>query len=151
MIYASLVLLFPTDRALRLPKSPSVVRSRTCAGSGTIGCAADHRQMTVCGHLTLDGHGMREKAQTLAGEGARVASSPADACRDAEAVMTMVSDDYALEQVVFGKDSMADAMQEDCVHISQSTISTALARRLSAEHMQRKQRFLSAPVFGRPE
>src|SRR6202046_5323284 len=53
-----------------------------------------------------------EKAQALAGEGARVASSPADACRDAEAVMTMVSDDHALDQIVFGNDGMADAMQE---------------------------------------
>ncbi len=92
-----------------------------------------------------------EKAQALAGEGARVASSPANACRDAEAVMTMVADDHALEQVVFGKDGIAAAMKEDSVHISHSTISTALARRLTTEHTQRKQGFLSAPVFGRPE
>jgi len=92
-----------------------------------------------------------EKAQALAGEGARVASSPADACRDAEAVMTMLADDHALEQVVFGKDGIAAALREHCVHISHSTISTALARRLNAEHTQRKQGFLSAPVFGRPE
>jgi 3-hydroxyisobutyrate dehydrogenase-like beta-hydroxyacid dehydrogenase len=92
-----------------------------------------------------------EKAQSLAGEGARVATSPADACRDAEAVMTMVSDDHALEEVVLGKDGTAAAMPQHCVHISHSTISTALARRLNTEHTQRKQGFLSAPVFGRPE
>lgn len=91
------------------------------------------------------------KAQALAGEGARVASSPADACRDAEVVMTMVADDHALEEVVFGKDGMASSLREGCIHISHSTISTALARRLNTEHGQRKQGFLSAPVFGRPE
>lgn len=92
-----------------------------------------------------------EKAQALAGQGTRVASSPADACRDAEAVMTMVADDHALEEVVFGKDGIASALREQCVHISHSTISTALARRLNTEHALRKQGFLSAPVFGRPE
>jgi 3-hydroxyisobutyrate dehydrogenase-like beta-hydroxyacid dehydrogenase len=92
-----------------------------------------------------------EKAQSLAGEGARVATSPADACLDAEAVMTMVSDDHALEEIVFGKDGIAAAVPQHCVHISHSTISTALARRLDTEHTQRKQGFLSAPVFGRPE
>ena len=65
--------------------------------------------------------------------------------------MTMVSDDHALEEVVLGKDGVVAAMPEHCVHISHSTISTALARRLNAEHKQRKQGFLSAPVFGRPE
>jgi len=109
------------------------------------------RNLLRAGHSLTVYNRSREKAQALAGEGARVATSPADACRDAEAVMTMVSDDHALEEVVFGKDGIAAAMPQHCVHISQSTISTALARRLNAEHTQRKQGFLSAPVFGRPE
>jgi 3-hydroxyisobutyrate dehydrogenase-like beta-hydroxyacid dehydrogenase len=93
----------------------------------------------------------REKAVTLAAEGARAASSPADACRDAEAVMTMLADDHALEQIVFGNDGIASALKKDCVHLSHSTISTALARRLTAEHSQRNQGYLSVPVFGRPD
>jgi 3-hydroxyisobutyrate dehydrogenase-like beta-hydroxyacid dehydrogenase len=119
-------------------------------GIGRMGTGIAHNLLRAGNSLTVYNRS-REKAQALAGEGARVASSPADACRDAEVVMTMVADDRALEQVVFGKDGMAAAMQEHCVHISHSTISTALARRLSAEHTQRKQGFLSAPVFGRPE
>jgi 3-hydroxyisobutyrate dehydrogenase-like beta-hydroxyacid dehydrogenase len=109
------------------------------------------RNLLRAGHSLTVYNRSPEKAQALAGDGAQVARSPADACRDAEAVMTMVADDHALEQVVFGKDGIAAAMKEDSVHISHSTISTALARRLSAEHKQRKQGFLSAPVFGRPE
>ena len=93
----------------------------------------------------------REKAVALAADGARVASSPADACRDAEAVMTMVADDHALEQIVFGNDGIASALKKDCIHLSHSTISTALARRLTAEHSQRNQGYLSVPVFGRPD
>jgi 3-hydroxyisobutyrate dehydrogenase-like beta-hydroxyacid dehydrogenase len=119
-------------------------------GLGKMGTGIAHNLLRAGHNLTVYNRNA-EKAQALAGEGARVASSPADACRGAEAVMTMVSDDHALEQVVFGKDGIAAATKENCVHISQSTISTALARRLNAEHTQRKQGFLSAPVFGRPE
>jgi 3-hydroxyisobutyrate dehydrogenase-like beta-hydroxyacid dehydrogenase len=119
-------------------------------GLGKMGMGIAHNLLRAGHNLTVYNRSP-EKAQALAAAGARVASSPADACRGAEAVMTMVSDDHALDQVVFGKDGMAAAMQEHCVHISQSTISTALARRLNTEHTQRKQGFLSAPVFGRPE
>ena len=119
-------------------------------GLGRMGTGIAHNLLRA-GHSLTVYNRSREKARALADEGARVAGSPADACRDAEAVMTMVADDHALDQVVFGKDGMAEAMREHCVHISHSTISTALARRLSAEHTQRKQGFLSAPVFGRPE
>jgi 3-hydroxyisobutyrate dehydrogenase-like beta-hydroxyacid dehydrogenase len=119
-------------------------------GLGKMGMGMAHSLLRA-GHTLAVYNRSREKAQALAGEGVRVTNSPADACRDAEAVMTMVADDHALDQVVFGKDGMAGAMQEHCVHISHSTISTALARQLNAEHKQRKQGFLSAPVFGRPE
>jgi 3-hydroxyisobutyrate dehydrogenase-like beta-hydroxyacid dehydrogenase len=119
-------------------------------GLGRMGAGIAHNLLRA-GHRLAVYNRSPEKAYALAGAGARVATSPADASRDAEAVMTMVSDDYALEEVVFGRDGIAAAMPGNCVHISHSTISTALARRLSAEHTQRKQGFLSAPVFGRPE
>jgi 3-hydroxyisobutyrate dehydrogenase-like beta-hydroxyacid dehydrogenase len=89
--------------------------------------------------------------EALASEGIRVADSVADACRDADAVITMLPDDAALEGVIFGEGGVAARMGPGAAHISSSTISTAMARRLSAEHAQRRQGFLSAPVFGRPE
>lgn len=109
------------------------------------------RNLLRAGHTVAVFNRSREKAEALAASGARVASSPADACRDAEVVMTMVADDHAVEQIVFGNDGIALAMENNCVHVSHSTISTALARKLTAEHAQRKQGYLSVPVFGRPE
>jgi 3-hydroxyisobutyrate dehydrogenase-like beta-hydroxyacid dehydrogenase len=109
------------------------------------------RNLLRAGHTLAVYNRGRAKAEALAREGARVADSPADACRDADAVMTMLADDQALEQIVFGKDGIAPALKKDGVHLSHSTISTALARRLTAEHAQRNQGYLSVPVFGRPE
>lgn len=90
-----------------------------------------------------------EKARQI--EGARVAESPAAACRGVEAAITMVADDTALEAVVFGERGIAAGLSEGATHISSSTISTAMARRLHDAHQSRKQGYLSAPVFGRPE
>ena len=109
------------------------------------------RNLIRAGHTVAVYNRTREKAETLAAKGARVASSPADASRTAEVVMTMVADDHAVEEVVFGDTGIASAMQKDSVHVSHSTISTALARRLDTEHARRNQGYISAPVFGRPD
>jgi len=109
------------------------------------------RNLLRAGHTLAVYNRSRQKAEALAGQGLRVADSPADACRGAEVVMTMVADDRAVEEVVFGNNGIASAMKQDCIHLSHSTISTAMARRLTVEHAQRKQGYLSVPVFGRPD
>jgi len=91
------------------------------------------------------------KTAALAAEGARVAQSPADACAGAESVMTMLADDAAVKAVVFGPDGISRALPKGAIHISHSTISTAMARRLAAAHAAREQGYVSAPVFGRPD
>lgn len=92
-----------------------------------------------------------EKTKRFADRGASVASSPAEACRNCEVALTMLADDHATEAVVFGKDGIASALPPGAPHISHSTISTELARRLASEHQARQQGYVSAPVFGRPE
>ena len=109
------------------------------------------RNLLRAGHSLAVFNRSRDKSEALADAGARVASSPADASRDAEVVMTMVADDLALEQVVFGSDGIASALKGGCIHLSHSTISTVLARKLAAAHAERKQGYVSVPVFGRPE
>ena len=46
---------------------------------------------------------------------------------------------------------MLDSLPPNAIHVSMSTISVALSRRLAAAHAERKQHYVSAPVFGRPE
>ena len=91
------------------------------------------------------------RAQKLAEDGAKVASSPAEASRNREVVFTMLADDQALEGVVFGNDGILAGLPTNAIHISSSTISVALSERLTAAHAEAGQRFIAAPVFGRPE
>lgn len=117
--------------------------------------------------LGLMGHGMGEsllragheltvynrtagKADALVAKGARLAKSPADACRG-DVVITMVADDAALEGVTFGAQGILENLSAGAVHVSASTISVALADRLTDEHSRAGQHLVSAPVFGRPQ
>jgi 3-hydroxyisobutyrate dehydrogenase-like beta-hydroxyacid dehydrogenase len=90
------------------------------------------------------------RAQPLVDQGARYAANVADACRG-EVVITMLSDDSALEAVAFGDSGITQALPAGAVHISSSTISVALSEKLTAAHTEKRQKFVSAPVFGRPE
>jgi 3-hydroxyisobutyrate dehydrogenase-like beta-hydroxyacid dehydrogenase len=119
-------------------------------GLGRMG-AGMARNLLRAGHDVAVYNRTRDKAEALRTDGARVAVSAADACRDAEAVFTMLSDDAAVDELVFGEAGIASALAANAIHISCSTISTALARRLAAEHAARGQGYLSVPVFGRPE
>lgn len=110
----------------------------------------------MAGHLLKAGHEVivynrtAEKAQALVQQGARQASSVADAC-DADVVLTMLADDHALETVSYGDKKMLESLPKGRIHLSCSTISVALADKLTADHKGASQHFLSAPVFGRPE
>jgi 3-hydroxyisobutyrate dehydrogenase-like beta-hydroxyacid dehydrogenase len=88
-------------------------------------------------------------ADPLVQRGAVLASPPTEAVRSAEIIFTMLTDDSAVEDVLFTQGTLA-AISSNAIHISLSTISVALAERLEAAHTQRHQRFLSVPVFGRP-
>lgn len=107
------------------------------------------RNLLRAGHTLVVYNRTRERAEAFGREGAQVADSPAAAC-DAEAVLTMLADDAALEQTVFGEQGVLGVLPPGCLHVSHSTISTKLSRRLADEHASHGQRFVAAPVFGRP-
>jgi len=90
------------------------------------------------------------KTEPLLREGAIAAGTPAEAELGADAVITMLFDDAANEEVLFGPNGLLDALSPGALHISCSTISVALSERLMREHARRGIDFVAAPVFGRP-
>ncbi len=63
----------------------------------------------------------------------------------------MLADDAAVEGVVFGEHGMLASLAPAATHVSSSTISVDLSRRLTAAHDAAGQHYVAAPVFGRPE
>lgn len=111
-----------------------------------IGMAAN---LLRAGHQVTVYNRTPSRAQALVEHGARAAARLSDACRG-DAVITMLADDGAVEDIVFGKDRLIDAAPEGTIHVSMSTVSVALSERLATAHADARQRFVSAPVFGRP-
>jgi 3-hydroxyisobutyrate dehydrogenase-like beta-hydroxyacid dehydrogenase len=91
------------------------------------------------------------KAQPLLESGATLAATPKDAAGGREVIITMLADDAALESVMGGAEGILAGLAKGALHISMSTIAVATAERLGGEHAGRGQRFVCAPVFGRPE
>jgi 3-hydroxyisobutyrate dehydrogenase-like beta-hydroxyacid dehydrogenase len=122
-------------------------------GLGNMGQAMA-RNLVRAGHALTVFNRTRSRADTLASEGAGVAGSPAEAARNAEAVITMLSDDHAVSEVMLGSGSgegVLRAMPAGAVHVSMSTISPALSRTFGERHLEAGQSYVAAPVFGRPE
>jgi 3-hydroxyisobutyrate dehydrogenase-like beta-hydroxyacid dehydrogenase len=118
-------------------------------GLGNMGQAMA-RSLLRADHRLIVYNRTRAKAEALGTEGARVASRPAEAC-SGDGVITMLADDEALEEVVFGEGGVLAALGRNAFHISMSTISVALAERLAEAHAKAGQIYVAAPVFGRPD
>ncbi len=102
------------------------------------------------GHEVTVYNRTRNKADPLVAKGAKLAATAGDACKG-DAVITMLADDDAVNEIVSGDRGVLTSMSKDTIHISSSTISVALAARLTETHANAGRRFISAPVFGRPD
>ena len=108
-------------------------------------------------HLLRAGHDVTvwnrtlSKADGLRAQGAKVGKSAGETVKDAEAVITMLADDHAIESAVLHSGGVLDHLPSGAVHISMSTISVALSQKLAEEHGKRGQQYIAAPVFGRPK
>jgi 3-hydroxyisobutyrate dehydrogenase-like beta-hydroxyacid dehydrogenase len=115
-----------------------------------------HMGAAMAGSLLKAGHEVTvynrtpAKAEALVAQGAKAALNVSGVC-GGDAVQTMLSNDAAVEDVVFGDGGFIDSLPRGAIHISSSTISVALSERLAAAHEKAGQQFIAAPVFGRPD
>ena len=91
------------------------------------------------------------KAAQLIARGAQSAPGSADAAVPGGIVLTMLSDDRAVEDVCLPAGSFVERLGPGGIHISLSTISPAAAHRLAEHHKKHQVEYVAAPVFGRPE
>ena len=109
------------------------------------------RNLIEAGHRLTVYNRTRTRSEPLQALGARIAATPGDAASRAGTLITMLANDQAVEEVMFAPGNAIEAMRPGTTHISMSTISVALSRRLADEHSDRQQHYIAAPVFGRPD
>jgi 3-hydroxyisobutyrate dehydrogenase-like beta-hydroxyacid dehydrogenase len=108
----------------------------------------------MAGNLIRAGHELtlyNRSPDKAAGLGGIVAASPAEAARGAAVVFTMLAHDAAVREIAYGAHGFIAALAPGAIHVSCSTISVACAEELTEAHAAAGQRFVAAPVFGRPD
>jgi 3-hydroxyisobutyrate dehydrogenase-like beta-hydroxyacid dehydrogenase len=92
-----------------------------------------------------------DKARSLVDAGATLVANPKAVASRSDVIFTMLADDAALDSVLGGEHGAIAGLKAGALHVSMSTIAVATADRIAATHRALGQRFLCAPVFGRPE
>ncbi|APA86349.1 NAD(P)-dependent oxidoreductase [Paraburkholderia sprentiae WSM5005] len=116
-------------------------------GLGEMG-AAMVANIVKAGHQVRVWNRSPEKAQPLAGLGAQIVATPAEAFAG-DAVFSMLADDAALREVITA--SLLEHAPRGLIHANMATISVALAEELATAHASRGVHYVAAPVLGRPD
>jgi 3-hydroxyisobutyrate dehydrogenase-like beta-hydroxyacid dehydrogenase len=92
----------------------------------------------------------RERAVALQSTGAVAAAGLGDlaAC---DVVVTSLPNDDALAAVALGPEGLIAVLAPDAVHVSTSTVSPSISRRIAEEHARHGQDYVAAPVLGNPD
>jgi 3-hydroxyisobutyrate dehydrogenase-like beta-hydroxyacid dehydrogenase len=107
----------------------------------------------MAGRLSRAGHRLTVWSRTAAhaqalADRATVAASPAAAAAKAEVAITMLSDGDALEEVVLGRDGLAEGLEHGTLLIDMSTTGPAAARKVAKALQAKGIEFVDAPVAG---
>lgn len=138
-------------------RQPFPSAQKTLAPTGCVGVVGlGHMGQAFAHNLLAAGYSLvaydqdLKRAQPLQAEGARAAVRLADlaAC---DVVISSLPDDDALASVVLSPEGLADILPRGALHISMSTVSPGLSRRLATAHAARGQGFVAAPVLGNPD
>jgi 3-hydroxyisobutyrate dehydrogenase len=116
-------------------------------GLGTMG-AGMATNLLKAGFVLTVYNRTEAKTKDLVTQGARFASTPADAVRGASIVISMLADDAASREVWLGSDGALDTAKEGTVLVESSTVSPAWIAELAAAAEQHGTDLLDAPVTG---
>lgn len=119
-------------------------------GLGHMGLAMAKNLIAAGYHLQVYNRTIA-KADELDPSAVTKCQTPAAAADDVQIIISMLSDDAAVEEVTVGKDGLLRTLPKNGVHISMSTISPGISQKLAKLHTQAGSSYIASPVFGRPE
>src|SRR4051812_29908520 len=124
-----------------------MIKNISYLGLGTMGSGMASNLLKAGYQLTVWNRSA-EKCKPFARKEARVADTPADATRDVDLVIYMLSNDEAVEDVVFGKNGILREIKEGQIAVDMSTVLPETSLREQEAYANRGVDFLDAPVFG---
>jgi L-threonate 2-dehydrogenase len=127
--------------------SPSVKPNVAVIGLGSMGFG----MATVLRRTGFDVTGCDVAPDIVArfvGEGGTSASTPAEAARSADIVVSVVLNAAQTETILFGKDGVAETLAKDAVFVSSATMDPDVARRMAKQLEATGRHYLDAPISG---
>ncbi|MCM3727840.1 NAD(P)-dependent oxidoreductase [Neobacillus cucumis] len=91
------------------------------------------------------------KAYEVVAAGAEQVNRPCNVVTPEGIVVTMVSNDQALEDMVFAPDGIGEKLGKNGIHLSMSTVAPETSRKIAQFHQEKGSFYIASPVFGRPE
>jgi 3-hydroxyisobutyrate dehydrogenase-like beta-hydroxyacid dehydrogenase len=124
-----------------------MIKTISYLGLGTMGSGMASNLLKAGYNLTVWNRN-RERCEPFARKGTRVADTPVDAVRDVDLVIYCLSNDQAVEEVVFGAKGIISGIKAGQIAIDMSTVLPATSLREQEAYAKRGVDFLDAPVFG---
>jgi 3-hydroxyisobutyrate dehydrogenase-like beta-hydroxyacid dehydrogenase len=124
-----------------------MIKTISYLGLGTMGSGMVSNLVKAGYKLTVWNRSAK-KCEPFGRKGCRVAKSPADAVRAAEIVMYCLSNDQAVQEVVFGPKGILNGIKEGQIAMDMSTVLPATSLQEQEAYATRGVDFLDAPVFG---
>ena len=102
------------------------------------------------GHVVRGWNRSPGKSAELEARGMFVAATPAEASKESDVVLSIVTDGAAVREVALGETGIAEGLSPDAVYADMSTISPEVSREVSAAFADRGLVMLDAPLSGSP-
>jgi 3-hydroxyisobutyrate dehydrogenase-like beta-hydroxyacid dehydrogenase len=131
------------EAAGSIPRRVGVVGLGRMGHAFAVNLLEDGYQVFVC-----DQHA--ERIAALQPNGAIAAPQLRDLA-GCDTVLTSLPNDEALAEVALGADGLVAVLGLGAVHISTSTVSPTVSRRVAEAHANRGQGYVAAPVLGNPD
>ncbi len=119
-------------------------------GMGTMG-GPMALNILKAGHEVTVHNRTREREEPVAKKGAQRAATPMDAAKNAEVIITCVSDTPDVESVILGTDGVIEGAAAGTVVVDMSTISPSATRQIASQLAEKNVKMIDAPVSGGSE
>lgn len=116
-------------------------------GMGRMGSGMSKRFLSAGYHVTVYDR-TKEKAESIRQAGADIAPMPKELAAGCDFVLSCVTDDAALEQVMYGKDGALAGLRKGSTIIDLSTVSHGASQRLYHSAKEQGSVMIDAPVSG---
>ena len=124
-----------------------MIKTISYLGLGTMGSGMASNLLKAGYEVTVWNRNA-EKCEPFRRNGAHVADTPADAARDVDVVMYSLSNDQAIEEVVFGAEGILTGVNGGQIAIDMSTVLPGTSLREHEAYAKHGVDFLDVPVFG---